>query len=129
MRPDLEKTLALESESAAPEIDLLEVRRACPDILPCTRTDLSNWSDLIAAAHFAYPMMGIASPTWSASERNLGPVLAALSVAVILRKIEQIPNPGGYLTRLAQNGTSARCLLNSLNRQGGKVDTCQLLKC
>lgn len=109
-------------------ITLNEVHRACPDILPYTRSGLHEWSDLVAAAHFAFPMMGIASATWSAAERTLGPVLAALSVAVILQKIEQIPNPGGYLTRLMQNGTSARRLLNSLSHPTRKVDSCQLFK-
>lgn len=121
-----EKIAADTACTTEPEVTLNEVRNACPDILPYTRSGLNDWSDLIAAAHFSFPMMGIASATWQTAERKLGPVLAALSIAVMLQKIEQIPNPGGYMTRLTQNGTSARRLLSSLKRPVGKVDSCQL---
>lgn len=77
------------------------VRDACPEIALYVRSGgLDGWTDLIAAADFVRPMLGISPDAWAAATTAMGRRDAAATLACILERAEAIRSPGGYLRAL-----------------------------
>lgn len=94
-------------KGAEPSIPLGLVLKACPDILPYSKNEVRNWYELVATAAFVRGMMGISLDAWNDAQHAMGPEVAAMTVAAILQRIEDIKSPGGYLralTRKAETG-------------------------
>lgn len=84
-----------------PAVPLQLVLKACPDIQPYARSNLTHWRDLVAVAGEVRGMMGISVSAWDEAKRLMGPETAAMAVAAMLQRIGAISNPGGYLRALS----------------------------
>ncbi len=86
----------------APPLPLGLVMKACPDIAPYARHDIRHWHELVATASEVRGMMGISQDAWTAAGRAMGPEAAAVTVAAILQRVDDIRSPGGYLRSLTE---------------------------
>ena len=100
------------------------VLRACPDIADYARDGISGWAELIATANVVRGALGVSPDAWSQACETLGAIDAAIVVAAILQRSDQIGSPGGYLRSLtdkARNGQfSVGPLLMALLRARGR---------
>lgn len=90
------------------ELPLSIVLNACPNILWVTKDGtIRHWQDLLAAADVARPILRISPSAWSDAKETLGVQQAAITLAAIYQKSDEIKSPGGYLRSLtdrAKNG-------------------------
>jgi replication initiation protein RepC len=84
------------------------VLRACPDIVHYARNGVSDWGALVDAANLVRGALGISLDAWQQACATMGPADAAISVATILQRTEQINNPGGYLRSLTGKARAGR---------------------
>jgi len=76
------------------------ILKACPDIAMYTRDGISDWGDLIAAAGVVRGALGVSPSAWEDAKQAMGDMDAAVTVAAILQRAEEIKSPGGYLRGL-----------------------------
>jgi replication initiation protein RepC len=76
------------------------VRQACPQIVVYARNGIANWSDLMAAAVVVRSMLGVSPSAYEEACGVLGQENAAIAIACILERAEQINSAGGYLRSL-----------------------------
>lgn len=90
------------------ELPLGIVLDACPNIRWLVKgSEIRHWKDLLAAAELARPMLGISPSAWQEARDVLGDQQAAITLAAIYQKADQINSSGGYLRSLtdrAKNG-------------------------
>lgn len=83
------------------ELPLGIVLDACPDLMDLAQGGaIRHWRDLLAAAEVARPMLGISPSAWREACEAMGEVQAAITLAAILQRSDQINNAGGYLRSL-----------------------------
>lgn len=75
---------------------------ACPDIAMYARAGIKSWRDLIATAGLVRSVLGISPSAWEEAQSVLGEEGAAVVVAAILQKGEDIKSAGGYLRSLTE---------------------------
>lgn len=95
-------------QSRPPALPLGLVLKACPDLLLYAPDKITHWHQLIAVAGHVRGMMGISVDAWQQAQREMGPEVAAITVAAILQRVSEISAPGGYLralSRKAADGT------------------------
>ena len=117
LEPGLQKGRAepfgLDDEGAgapsAPESEVLGTRapprtyplgmvlEACPDILDFASDGISSWRDLAAAAALVRPSVGVSPDAWAQALEVMGEHDAAIVIAAILQRGEEIKSAGGYL--------------------------------
>ena len=106
--PCPEKGRAVEPDSplpeaegcAQPQLPLYLVVKACPDIEPYAKGNLTSWRELIATAADLRGMMGISPSAWEEARHVMGDATAAVVIAAMLQRFASIQNPGGYLRAL-----------------------------
>jgi len=76
------------------------VLRACPDIADYARDGISSWEDLIETANLVRGALGVSPDAWNQAIEAMGRADAAIVVAAILQRSDQISSPGGYLRAL-----------------------------
>jgi replication initiation protein RepC len=85
------------------DLPLSVVLNACPEIVAIARDgQIRTWRDLQAAAELARPYMGISPSAWQEAVEVMGPDKAAVTVAAILQRADQINSKGGYLRNLTE---------------------------
>ena len=85
------------------DLPLGMVLDACPEILSFARGGpIRMWRDLVAAADVARPTMGISPSAWQDAVEVMGAEKAAITVAAILERSDQISSRGGYLRNLTE---------------------------
>lgn len=89
-----------DAEPDAPSVPLGLVLKACPDILDYADRPIRQWHDLVVTASFVRGMMGISPDAWQKAQETMGPAVAAVTVAGILQRVDDIRSPGGYLRSL-----------------------------
>lgn len=89
-------------------IPLQLVLKACPEILDYAPNGIATWHDLVAAATFLHPMIGIDPRSWQDAIHRMGPVDAAITLACILQGFDRIGNPPAYLRSLGQKASTRR---------------------
>ncbi len=107
--PSLEKERAAEVESspqAKPKLPLYLVVKACPDLKDYIPTGIHSWPELVTAANFIRPMLGISDDAWRRAEAAMGSEAAAITVVGILQRASEIRSPGGYLRALTSKAES-----------------------
>jgi replication initiation protein RepC len=83
------------------ELPLGIVLDACPDMRWLMKDgEIRHWRDLLAAAELARPMLGISPSAWCEAREVLGEQQAAITLAAIYQKSDQISSAGGYLRSL-----------------------------
>ncbi|MEI9411995.1 plasmid replication protein RepC [Mesorhizobium salmacidum] len=90
------------------DLPLGMVLDACPEILNMARgAQIRTWRDFVAAAELARPHMGVSPSAWQEAVQVMGPEKAAITIAAMLQRTDQINSQGGYLRNLtdrARNG-------------------------
>ena len=70
---------------------------ACPDILDFAPGGISSWRDLIATAGTVRSALGVSPDAWSQALEVFGEHDAAVVIAAILQRGDDIKSAGGYL--------------------------------
>lgn len=73
---------------------------ACPDIAAFAKGGIGHWRDLVATASVVRSMLGISPSAWDEACAVLGETDAAITVAAIFQRADEIRAPGGYLRSL-----------------------------
>uniref|UniRef100_UPI001FCE817C plasmid replication protein RepC n=1 Tax=Martelella limonii TaxID=1647649 RepID=UPI001FCE817C len=63
---------------------------------------IRNWRDFLAVADVARPMLGISPSAWREAAEVMGDKQAAITLAAIYQRGEDILSPGGYLRNLTE---------------------------
>ncbi len=83
------------------ELPLGIVLDACPDIADMAQGGgIRHWRDFLAASEVARPMLGVSPSAWREACEAMGEVQAAITLAAILQRADQINSAGGYLRSL-----------------------------
>lgn len=94
---------------------LAMVLDACPDIVDFARGgDISCWRDLLTAAATVRPALGVSPDAWAQAVAVLGEQDAAIVLAAILQRGEEIKSAGGYLRRLTEKARAGAFSLGPL---------------
>lgn len=84
------------------------VLKACPQISDYAIGGVvSHWRDLMAAAGLVRTMLGVSHSAYQEACEVMGPENAAVAMACIFERVEDIVSPGGYLrdlTRRSEKG-------------------------
>ncbi|APX14150.1 plasmid replication protein RepC [Tateyamaria omphalii] len=95
-------------EDAQPNIPLALVLSVCAEIAVYSDRPIRHWHDLVRAADMVRPMMGIQPSAWGEAVKAMGPEQAAVTVAAMLERFDQIKSPGGYLRHLARQAMAGK---------------------
>lgn len=101
--PSLDKERAAEVEPSPepkPKLPLYLVTKACPDLNDYVPEGVHSWPELVTAANFIRPMLGISDDAWNRAVLAMGAESAAITVVGILQRASEIRSPGGYLRAL-----------------------------
>jgi replication initiation protein RepC len=91
------------------ELPLGIVLDACPDMRWLMKDgEIRHWRDLLAAAELARPMLGISPSAWCEAREVLGEQQAAITLAAIYQKSDQISSAGGYLRSLTDRARDGK---------------------
>lgn len=91
------------------ELPLGIVLDACPNILWLVKGgDIRSWRDFMAAAETARPVLGISPSAWEEAQIAMGEQQAAITLAAIHQKSDQIKSPGGYLRNLTERAKEGK---------------------
>ncbi|MEK8121644.1 plasmid replication protein RepC [Methylocystis sp. IM4] len=103
------------------------VLEACPDILDFAKGGIASWGDFTSTAALVRPALGISPDAWRQAAEAMGEIDAAIVVAAILQRGDEIKSAGGYLRVLTgkagAGGFSIGPVLMALIRgRKGKID-------
>ena len=84
------------------------VLEACPDIVDYARHGVSSWRDFHAVAGVVRTMLGISPSAWAEANDAMGEDGAAILIAAILQKGEEVKSPGGYLRNLTDRARAGQ---------------------
>jgi replication initiation protein RepC len=90
-----------------PSISLKQFLTCCPQLKDYARDGIKSWADVVATADLVRSMLGISPSAWAEARKAMGEADAAIVIAAILERAEDIRSPGGYLrdlTRKAEKG-------------------------
>lgn len=91
------------------ELPLGIVLDACPNVRWLTKGgDISQWREFLAAADLARPVLGISPSAWEDAQVAMGEQPAAITLAAIYQKSDQIKSPGGYLRNLTEKAKEGK---------------------
>lgn len=96
------------TEQDLPNIPLGLVLAVCAEIAVYSDQPIRHWHDLVRAADTVRPMMGISPSAWAEAVEAMGPEQAAVVVAAMLERFDQIKSPGGYLRHLARKADEGK---------------------
>jgi len=91
------------------ELPLGIVLDACPGVLELVQGgEIRHWRDFLAAAELVRPMLGISPSAWREAQEALGEQHAAITLAAIYQRADQIGSPGGYLRSLTDRAKDGK---------------------
>lgn len=92
------------------ELPLGIVLDACPNILWLVKGGggIRNWREFLAAAETARPVLGISPSAWEEAQISMGEQQAAITLAAIHQRSDQIKSPGGYLRNLTERAKEGK---------------------
>lgn len=92
------------------ELPLTIVLDACPNMrwLAKGGSEIRSWRDFLAAAETARPVMGISPSAWEEAQVAMGERQAAITLAAIYQKGDQVKSPGGYLRNLTDRAKEGK---------------------
>ena len=70
--------------------------------------EIRNWRDFLAAAEVARPMLGVSPSAWREACEALGERQAAITLAAIYQRADQINSAGGYLRSLTDRARGGK---------------------
>jgi len=91
------------------ELPLGIVLDACPNLREIAHGgEIRHWRDLLAAADTVRPMLGISPSAWREACKVMGEQHAAITLAAIYQRADQINNAGGYLRSLTDRARDGK---------------------
>jgi|TARA_R110002051_G_scaffold61704_3_gene113066 replication initiation protein RepC len=91
------------------ELPLGIVLDACPNLSELTQGgDIRHWRDFLAAAELARPMLAISPSAWRDACEVMGDQHAAITLAAIYQRTDQINSAGGYLRSLTDKARDGK---------------------
>nr|WP_176422066.1 plasmid replication protein RepC [Bradyrhizobium sp. 2S1]MCK7664856.1 replication initiation protein RepC [Bradyrhizobium sp. 2S1] len=91
------------------ELPLGIVLDACPNLLELVRGgEIRHWRDFLAAAEIARPLLGISPSAWREAREAMGEQHAAITLAAIYQRADQINSAGGYLRSLTDRARDGK---------------------
>lgn len=91
------------------ELPLGIVLDACPDVKDLMPGgEIRHWRDFLAAAEVARPLLGVSPSAWREACEAMGEVQAAITLAAILQRSDQINSAGGYLRSLTDKAREGK---------------------
>ena len=84
------------------------VLAACPEIGSYAKDGISTWAELIKAAALVRSMLGISPDAYEKARAAMGDGTAAIVIAAILERSDQIRSPGGYLRELTRKAEAGQ---------------------
>ena len=96
------------SGSAPKGFTLGMLLRSCPEIAIYARQGISNWQDFMATARIVRSALGISPSAWADACEAMGEGDAAVVIAAILQKGEDVKSPGGYLRNLTEKARAGK---------------------
>ena len=118
--PDSEKSI-----ETVQDVSLAEVMATCDQMQTLSEERIESWHMLVRVAERLRPMLGIGESVWRQAIARMGAVTAAVALAGILQRFDQIRTPAAYLNALAMkaaNGEfSAVQMIRSLSLQSSQL--------
>lgn len=91
------------------ELPLGIVLDACPGIRELAQGgEIRHWRDFLGAAELVRPMLGISASAWREACEILGEQHAAITLAAIYQRSDQIASAGGYLRSLTDRAREGK---------------------
>jgi replication initiation protein RepC len=91
------------------ELPLGIVLDACPNLRDLAQGgDIRHWRDFLAAAELARPMLSISPSAWREACDVMGEQHAAITLAAIYQRTDQINSSGGYLRSLTDKAREGK---------------------
>ncbi|WP_404924713.1 plasmid replication protein RepC [Mesorhizobium sp. ORM16] len=91
------------------DLPLGVVLSACPNMRELVQSgELGHWRDFLTAAELARPMLGISPSAWREACEVLGEREAAITLAAIYQRADQINSAGGYLRSLTDRARDGK---------------------
>ena len=91
------------------ELPLGIVLDACPNLRELAQGgDIRHWRDFLAAAELARPMLAISPSAWREACDVMGEQHAAITLAAIYQRTDQINSAGGYLRSLTDKAREGK---------------------
>ncbi|WP_157020023.1 plasmid replication protein RepC [Mesorhizobium xinjiangense] len=91
------------------ELPLGIVLDACPDVKDLVQGgEIRHWRDFLAAAEVARPLLGVSPSAWREACEVMGEAQAAIALAAILQRADQINSAGGYLRSLTDKAREGK---------------------
>lgn len=85
------------------------VLEACPNLRELAQGgEIRHWRDFLATAELARPMLGISPSAWLEAKQAMGEQHAAITLAAIYQRSDQINNAGGYLRSLTEKAKAGK---------------------
>lgn len=82
---------------------------ACPNLRELAEGgEIRHWRDFLATAELARPMLAISPSAWSDAREVMGEQHAAITLAAIYQRSDQINSPGGYLRGLTDRARAGK---------------------
>lgn len=92
----------------APRVPMALVLSTCTELRTYVQDKIQHWADFVRAVEIVRPMLGISHSTWLKAVETMGLEQAAVTVAAILERYEEIRSPGAYLCTLASRAQDGR---------------------
>lgn len=86
------------------------VMDACPNVAWLLKGggEIRHWRDFLAAAEVARPTLGISPSAWEEARIAMGETQAAITIAAIYQRVDQINSAGGYLRNLTDKAKAGK---------------------
>jgi replication initiation protein RepC len=89
-------------------VPLAYLLSACPLLETYALNGIKTWHDVAATAGLVRSMLGISPDAWAKAQADFGESGAAVVVAAILERAEDIRSPGGYLRSLSEKARTGK---------------------
>ncbi len=91
------------------DLPLSIVLDACPNMREAAQTDeIRQWRDFLATAELVRTMLGVSPSAWAEAREAMGEVQAAIALAAIYQRADQINSAGGYLRSLTDKARDGK---------------------
>ena len=91
------------------DLPLSIVLDACPSLREIVQSsEICHWRDFLAAAELVRTMLGISPSAWQDAREVMGEVQAAIALAAIYQRADQINSAGGYLRSLTDKAREGK---------------------
>lgn len=91
------------------DLPLSIVLDACPTMREAALTgEIRHWRDFLAAVELVRTMLGVSPSAWAEAREAMGEVQAAIALAAIYQRADQINSAGGYLRSLTDKAREGK---------------------